>query len=132
MCSQRKCIQEAPADSKLREDEVVKEKTNDLGKKDERKDEEYAERVAEEGSASPKPQERTSRKTMPPSEPGSPTSPTQRKGRPGRSNSDSDASHHKKASVMNMVKGEMKILLGKASRSKGKVEEGEKLKGGSD
>jgi hypothetical protein len=117
----------------LREDEGVKEKRNDVGKKDERKGEEYAERVAEEGSASPKQQERTSRKTMPPSEPGSPTtSPTQRKGRSGRSNSDSDASHHKKASVMNMVKGEMKILLGKASRSKGKVEEGEKLKSGSD
>jgi hypothetical protein len=29
---------------------------------------------------------------------------------------------------MNMVKGEMKVLLGKASRNKGKVEEGEKLK----
>lgn len=33
---------------------------------------------------------------------------------------------------MNMVKGEMKVLLGKASRNMGKVEEGEKLKHGSD
>ena len=55
--------------------------------------------------------------------------PTQRK---PRSSSDSDASHHKKASVMNKVKGEMKVLLGKASRNKDKVEEGEKLKHGSD
>jgi hypothetical protein len=62
---------------------------------------------------------------IPTSEPESAGSPAQRK---GRSSSDSDASHHKKASVMNMVKGEMKVLLGKASRNKGKVEEGEKLK----
>lgn len=55
--------------------------------------------------------------------------PTQRK---QRSSSDSDASHHKRASVMNKVKGEMKVLLGKASRNKDKVEEGEKLKHGSD
>jgi len=55
--------------------------------------------------------------------------PTQRK---PRSSSDSDASHHKRASVMNKVKGEMKVLLGKASRNKDKVEEGEKLKHGSD
>ncbi|KAI9510313.1 hypothetical protein F5148DRAFT_1337750 [Russula earlei] len=55
--------------------------------------------------------------------------PTQRK---GRSSSDSDASNHKKASVMNKVKGEMKVLLGKASRNKEKVEEGEKLKQGLD
>ena len=54
---------------------------------------------------------------------------TQRK---PRSSSDSDASHHKRASVMNKVKGEMKVLLGKASRNKDKVEEGEKLKHGSD
>jgi hypothetical protein len=33
---------------------------------------------------------------------------------------------------MNMVKGEMKVLLGKASKNKGRVEEGEKLKQGSD
>ena len=59
---------------------------------------------------------------------GGPTT-TQRK---PRSSSDSDASHHKRASVMNMVKGEMKVLLGKASRNKDKVEEGEKLKHGSD
>jgi len=55
--------------------------------------------------------------------------PAQRK---QRSSSDSDASHHKRASVMNKVKGEMKVLLGKASRNKDKVEEGEKLKHGSD
>ena len=55
--------------------------------------------------------------------------PTQRK---PRSSSDSDASHHKRASVMNKVKGEMKVLLGKASRNKDKVEEGEKLKHGLD
>jgi hypothetical protein len=52
--------------------------------------------------------------------------------RKGRSSSDSDASNHKKASVMNKVKGEMKVLLGKASRNKEKVEVGEKLKHGSD
>jgi hypothetical protein len=57
------------------------------------------------------------------------SAPTQRK---GRSSSDSDASHHKKASVMNKVKGEMKVLLGKASRNKERVEMGEKLKHGSD
>ena len=64
---------------------------------------------------------------MPPAEPVS--APAQRK---GRSSSDSDASNHKKASVLNKVKGEMKVLLGKASRNKERVEEGEKLKHGSD
>ncbi|KAI0302425.1 hypothetical protein B0F90DRAFT_1667612 [Multifurca ochricompacta] len=54
--------------------------------------------------------------------------PAQRK---GRSSSDSDASNHKKASVMNKVRGEMKVLLGKASRNREKVEEGERLKHGS-
>jgi len=118
--------QEGPADSKLKEKGAVKEKRSDLERKDERKGEEYREpqRMAEE-SASPKQQQEGS-KTMPTTS--EPVSPTQRKGRSGRSSSDSDASHHKKASVMNMVKGEMKVLLGKASRNKGKVEEGEKLK----
>ena len=60
---------------------------------------------------------------------GGPTTQPQRK---PRSSSDSDASHHKRASVMNKVKGEMKVLLGKASRNKDRVEEGEKLKHGSD
>jgi hypothetical protein len=117
--------QEAPADSKLKEEHAVKEKKSDLERKDERKGEEHREphRAKEEG-ASPK-QQQEGTKTVLTSEPGSPT---QRKGRSGRSNSDSDASNHKKASVMNMVKGEMKVLLGKASRNKGKVEEGEKLK----
>jgi hypothetical protein len=119
--------QEGPADSKSKEEDPVKEKKSDLERKDERKDEEHREpqRAAEEGASPKQQQERT--KVIPTSEPG-PPSPTQRKGRSGRSSSDSDASHHKKASVMNMVKGEMKVLLGKASRNKGKVEEGEKLK----
>lgn len=109
--------QECRADLKPEEEGAGKEK------KDEHKGEESREhqRVAEGASA--KQQEQT--RAMPTFEPGSPT---QRKGRSGRSNSDSDASHHKKASVLNMVKGEMKVLLGKASRNKGKVEEGEKLK----
>jgi len=112
-----------PADSKSKEEDTAKEKSDE--RKEERKAEEYREpqRAAEEG-ASPK-QQQEGTKTIQTSEPGSPT---QRKGRSGRSSSDSDASHHKKASVMNMVKGEMKVLLGKASRNKGKVEEGEKLK----
>jgi hypothetical protein len=109
----------------LKEEGAVKEEKSDPERKDERKGEEHREprRAAEEG-ASPK-QQQEGTKTTPTSEP---ASPAQRKGRSGRSNSDSDASHHKKASVMNMVKGEMKVLLGKASRNKGKVEEGEKLK----
>jgi len=53
--------------------------------------------------------------------------PPQRK---GRSSSDSDASNHVKASVMNRVKGEMKVLLGKASGNREKVEEGERMKHG--
>lgn len=119
-----KPTQEHPVDSKSKEEGTVKEKS-DLERKDERKGEEYREtqRVAEKGASPIQQQERT--KSIPTSEPGPPT---QRKGRSGRSSSDSDASHHKKASVMNMVKGEMKVLLGKASRNKGKVEEGEKLK----
>ena len=123
--------QKDPAGSKLKEEGAVKEKKSDLERKDERKGEEYREpRRAAEESGSPK-QQQERMKAIPTSEPGSPGStgsPTQRKGRSGRSSSDSDASHHKKASVMNMVKGEMKVLLGKASRNKGKVEEGEKLK----
>lgn len=50
--------------------------------------------------------------------------------RKGRSSSDSDASNHMKASIMNRVKGEMKMLLGKASGNREKVEEGERLKHG--
>ena len=42
--------------------------------------------------------------------------------RKGRSSSDSDPA---KASIMNRVKGEMKVLLGKASGNRDKVEEGE-------
>jgi hypothetical protein len=72
-------------------------------------------------------EERETMKVVPP--PGHAGVPAQRK---GRSSSDSDASNHKKASVLNKVKGEMKVLLGKASRNKGKIEEGEKLKQGSD
>jgi hypothetical protein len=116
--------QDDPAESKLKEENAAKEKKNDLV----RKGEEYREpQLATEEDASPK-QQQEQTKAMPTSEPESADSPTRRKGRSGRSSSDSDASHHKKASVMNMVKGEMKVLLGKASRNKEKVEEGEKLK----
>jgi hypothetical protein len=122
-----KPTQKHPADSKSKEEGAIKEKKSELERKGERKGEEHREpqRATEEGGSPKQQQERT--KPIPTSEPG-PPSPTQRKGRSGRSSSDSDASHHKKASVMNMVKGEMKVLLGKASRNKGKVEEGEKLK----
>ena len=44
------------------------------------------------------------------------------KPRKGRSSSDSDPA---KASIMNRVKGEMKVLLGKASGNRDKVEKGE-------
>ena len=50
--------------------------------------------------------------------------------RKGRSSSDSDASNHGKASIMNRVKGEVKVLLGKASGNKEKVEAGERMKQG--
>lgn len=118
-------VGEDPADSKVKEEGAIKEKNSDPERKDESRDEEYREpqHAAAEG-ASPK-QQQEGTKTTPTCEGGSPT---QRKGRSGRSSSDSDASHHKKASVMNMVKGEMKMLLGMASKNKGKVEEGEKLK----
>ena len=99
---------------------VVKESV--FEKEDERKGE-NGDSVEE--SPSPKQEEIT-----PPSQ--SSGSTTQRKGKSGRSSSDSDAGHRKRASVMNMLKGEMKVLLGKASRNMGKVEEGEKLKHGSD
>jgi hypothetical protein len=104
---------------------VKEEKKSDLERKDERKGE--TERAAEESTKSAKREEVTKATA-----PSAPSSPTQRKGRSGRASSDSDASHHKRASVMNMVKGEMKVLLGKASRNKGRVAEGEKLKHGSD
>jgi hypothetical protein len=93
-----------------------------FGKEDERKGENDD---SVEESPSPKQEEIT-----PPSQASGST--TQRKGKLGRSSSDSDAGHRKRASVMNMLKGEMKVLLGKASRNMGKVEEGEKLKHGSD
>ncbi len=116
--------QEAPADSKFKEEDVVKEKKSDLERK-----EEHREGAGEE-SGSLKQQERT--KTMPTSEPQTVDSPrTQRKGRSGRSSSDSDAGNHKKATMMNILKGEMKVLLGRASGNRGRVEEGEKLKQGS-
>ena len=95
-----------------------KEKS-DVERKDEGKGE--ADRATEESTS---PKEEVTKASQ------SAGSPAQRK--PGRSISDSDASHRKKASVMNMVKGEMKVLLGKASKNKGRVEEGEKLKQGSD
>ncbi|KAF8483848.1 hypothetical protein DFH94DRAFT_690307 [Russula ochroleuca] len=117
-------VEEEAVDSKFRE-VAGKEKKSDLERSDERRGE--TDRAAEE-STSPKQEEVT--RAMPSSQPAG--SPTQRKGKPGRSISDSDASHRKKASVMNMVKGEMKVLLGKASKNKGRVEEGEKLKQGSD
>ncbi|KAH9050882.1 hypothetical protein EDB83DRAFT_2317001 [Lactarius deliciosus] len=50
--------------------------------------------------------------------------------RKGRSSSDSDAGNQAKATIMNRVKGEMKVLLGKASGNRDKVEEGERLKHG--
>lgn len=50
--------------------------------------------------------------------------------RKGRSSSDSDASSHGKATIMNRVKGEVKVLLGKASGNKEKVEAGERMKQG--
>ncbi|KAH8994526.1 hypothetical protein EDB92DRAFT_1815046 [Lactarius akahatsu] len=50
--------------------------------------------------------------------------------RKGRSSSDSDAGNQAKATIMNRVKGEMKVLLGKASKNRDKVEEGERLKHG--
>jgi hypothetical protein len=112
-------VQNVPGYSKFKEEVAAEKKNADPEKKNEnyRAAEEPTSPKKEEGAATAVPQR----------EPGS--APTQRK---GRSSSDSDASHHKKASVMNKVKGEMKVLLGKASRNKEKVEVGEKLKHGSD
>jgi len=121
----RRVQEEVSAESKSREEVAVKEKKSDLERKDERKGEN--DRAAED-SASHKQEEVT--RAIPPSQ--TFDAPMQRRGRAGRASSDSDASHHKRASVINMVKGEMKVLLGKASRNKGKVEEGEKLKQRSD
>ncbi|KAI9441721.1 hypothetical protein H4582DRAFT_2055547 [Lactarius indigo] len=45
-----------------------------------------------------------------------------------RSNSETAAGNQVKATIMNRVKGEMKVLLGKASGNRDKVEEGERLK----
>jgi hypothetical protein len=104
------------------------ERRADLGRQGEPKGENY--RAAEERTTAKK--EEVGAKAPPPPppprEPATTSAPTQRK---PRSSSDSDASNHKKASVMNKVKEEMKALLGKASRNKEKVEEGEKLKQGS-
>lgn len=108
-----------PGYSKFKEEVAGQEKKGSP----ERKNENH--RAAEEPT-SPKKEEGVAT-AVPQREPRS--APTQRK---GRSSSDSDASNHKKASVMNRVKGEMKVLLGKASRNKEKVEVGEKLKHGSD
>jgi hypothetical protein len=92
----------------------------------EKKDEGYR---AAEAPTSSKTQKEEGATSVPPQREARSSAPTQRK---GRSSSDSDASHHKKASVMNKVKEEMKVLLGKASRNKEKVEVGEKLEHGSD
>ncbi|KAI0002127.1 hypothetical protein BJV74DRAFT_33274 [Russula compacta] len=116
-------VKGAAEDSKFKEGPVAEQKRSSFEGKKERGGENY--RAADE-RASPKAQESTGPVLPPPSpEAGAPA---QRK---GRSSSDSDASNHKKASVMSKVKGEMKVLLGRASRNKEKVEEGEKLKHGS-
>jgi hypothetical protein len=104
----------------FREEVAVKEKDN-LERERERKGE--TDHAVEDSTSS-------KQEVTPPLQPAG--SPTQRKGKTGRSSSDSDAGHRRRASVMNMVKGEMKVLLGKASRNMGKVEEGEKLKNRSD
>jgi len=111
------------AESKFKEDVAAKEKADRERKEDRRTD---TSRSAEERAAPREPHWQGVKKVTPPESPGAPVQ------RRGRSSSDSDASYHKKVSVMNKVKGEMKVLLGKASRNRDKVEEGEKLKHGSD
>jgi hypothetical protein len=134
-------FKKVPGDSKFKEEVAAAEEKGSAGpaeaKGSERKVENLNYRAAEEERRSPEKDE-GARSSVPPSPVvggdsaaaggGVPTT-TQRK---PRSSSDSDASHHKRASVMNKVRGEMKVLLGKASRNKDKVEEGEKLKHGSD
>jgi hypothetical protein len=120
----------AAADSKFKEEVAAQEKRGrpPAETRGERKVESIQVRSAEERRSSEKEE---GAKSVPPGEPAGAAGsiPALRK---QRSSSDSDASHHKRASVMNKVKGEMKVLLGKASRNKDKVEEGEKLKHGSD
>jgi hypothetical protein len=119
--------QNVGADSKFKEEAAGGPET-----KGERKAESDRVRSAEERRRSSE-KEEGFKSVPPPSESAAAAAgmgvPAQRK---QRSSSDSDASHHKRASVMNKVKGEMKVLLGMASRNKDKVEEGEKLKQGSD
>jgi len=109
-----------PAESKFKEEVAAEEKAS-RERKEERKTD------AEERAAPREPQGGTKVGRLTPPE--CTGAPAQRR---GRSSSDSDASYHKKVSVMNKVKGEMKVLLGKASRNRDRVEEGEKLKHGSD
>jgi len=114
-----KRTQEGPAESKLKEESAVKEKKSDLERKDERKGEVYREPQRAEEGVSPKT--------------GFDTDirayicwfsyvsyGTARGGREDRAAIRMRAIH-KKASVMNMVKGEMKMPSRKASRNKGKV-----------
>ncbi|KAI0289391.1 hypothetical protein BC826DRAFT_1032431, partial [Russula brevipes] len=114
-----------PADSKFKEEVATEEKKSRPEGKDEPKPETYR-APAEEPTSSKQPE--GTRAAAPPA----PVASGARVRRKGRSSSDSDASDHKKASVMNKVKGEMMALLGKASRNKERVEAGEKLKHGSD
>ena len=118
-------LQNVAADSKFKE-EVATEEKRGFGPETKGERKVGSIRSAEERRSSEKEE---GVKSVPPGESAAAGVPTQRK---QRSSSDSDASHHKRASVMNKVKGEMKVLLGKASRNKDKVEEGEKLKHGSD
>lgn len=138
----RNSFQKVPGDSKFKEEVVAaaEEKGSRAGpaeaKGGERKVENLNYRAAAEERRSLEKDE-GARSSVPPSPVVSVDSaaagggPTTHQRKP-RSSSDSDASHHKRASVMNKVKGEMKVLLGKASRNKDRVEEGEKLKHGSD
>jgi len=114
-------VQGATADSKFKEQVAAEEKRNGQEKKAERKEEQRTVPVpkTEEGA----------RAVLVPAPQREPVGvPAQRK---ARSSSDSESSNHRKASVMNKVKGEMKVLLGKASRNREMVEGGEKLKHGS-
>jgi hypothetical protein len=119
ICALNSFDQNVPGHSKFKEEVAAAEEKRGGPEK---KDESYR------APTSPKTRKEEGATSVPPQrEPRS--APTQRK---GRSSSDSDASHHKKASVMNKVKEEMKVLLGKASRNKEKVEVSEKLEHGSE
>jgi len=118
-----KDVQNVPAESKFKEGVAAEEKAGRERAEGRRTD---TPRSAEEQVAAREPQGAKVGRVTPPGASGAPVQ------RRGRSSSDSDASYHKKVSVMNKVKGEMKVLLGKASRNRDKVEEGEKLKHGSD